>query len=397
MDFSERLEILGKQAVDELESNILEFWSEKMYDERNGGYLGSVNFDNQPDFNAAKGGILNARILWTFSSAELFLKNGKYRPFADRAFQYIEEFFVDKEYGGLYWLVSPEGKPLDLRKQVYLVAFGIYSYSEYYKLSADRNALKRAIEFFHLVEDHSRDRLLGGYIEALDWQWKPIGDMRLSDKDLNAPKTMNTHLHILEAYTNLYRVWPDELLGKALEDLVRIFLDKFVAGGNTLKLFFDPEWNSLKNTTSFGHDIEFTWLLTESAHVLGKTSLIRECGETAVRIAGSVAENGMDGDGGIMYEYDHDTGDLHTDKHWWPQSEALVGYLNAWKISGDPIFIEHALKSWEFIRQHVIDHENGEWHNELTRDRKVIPGLEKAGFWKCPYHNSRAMMEVARM
>jgi cellobiose epimerase len=377
-----------------LEQDILKFWLNKTVDQENGGFYGYVGSENMPDPYANKGVILNTRILWSFSAVNSIIPDEKYRKHARRAYEYIINHFADKKHGGVFWELDYTGKPVNSRKQIYAQSFAIYSFSEYFRITGDSKVLDQAIEIYHLIEKYSLDRTEGGYKEAFREDWTEIGDFRLSEKDLNAPKTMNTHLHILEAYTSLYRIWPDRELKTSLRNLILLFIKKFIDNRGHLVLFFSNSWEQIGDFCSYGHDIEFSWLLTEAAHALGEKDLVTITEEKAVRIADMILKEGADSDGGLMNEYHYSKNELDGDKHWWIQAEAMVGYYNAFQITGNEKYLDSLLKQWEFIEKHIIDHNNGEWFWKTDRAGKVYPGDEKAGFWKCPYHNTRAIIEL---
>lgn len=384
-----------KAAVtDELHS-ILAYWEKYTVDQQYGGFFGSVNTDNIPDLTAPKGVVLNSRILWTFSTACLHTRNANYLTLATRAFEYILDHFIDREHGGVFWSVTHEGKIQEDRKQIYGLAFCIYGLSAYYKLTNNQRALETAIQLFELVEQYSLDKQKGGYIEALTRDWKPLQDLRLSEKDDNEKKTMNTHLHIIEAYASLYIVWPDKKLKEKIINLLVIF-DNYIINKESyhLNLFMDDDWTVKSTLQSYGHDIEAAWLLQECAEATGSDTYIRYFRELGVKIAYAVAE-GLDTDGGLWYEYEPVTDHLVKEKHSWPQAEAMVGFFNAWQMSGEKEYLDHSIKSWEFIRNHIKDQEKGEWFWGVYADYRVMQ-KDKAGFWKCPYHSSRACMEIMK-
>jgi mannobiose 2-epimerase len=315
---------------------------------------------------------------------------------ANRAYGYIMDHFLDPEHGGVYWEVDHKGQVKSSRKQIYALAFSIYALSEYHMAFDKSEALDRAISLFRDIETHALDRNHKGYAEALSRTWEPVEDMRLSEKDNNESKTMNTHLHLLEAYGNLYRNWKDPELKKALETLIRLFLDKFLDRDTfRLHLFFDEVWNLKSSLISYGHDIECSWLLYEAAEILGDPGLIKQTGEVAVQMA-LANVSGVDADGGLFYEYFPEEDKLDTDKHWWPQAEALVGYFNAFQLTGDEQFLERTYQSWEFIFNYITDWMYDEWYWSVDREGLPQTEKEKAGFWKCPYHNGRACMELIR-
>jgi mannobiose 2-epimerase len=243
---------------------------------------------------------------------------------------------------------------------------------------------------FELIEQYSFDPVYNGYLEAFDRDWRLLEDLRLSEKDANEKKTMNTHLHVLEAYTNLYRCWPDDKLRKQLRNLIIVFRDKIINNDLHFRLFFDEQWNSKSNEISYGHDIEGSWLLYEAAEVLDDHDLLKEIKHLSVAMVDVAIRQGLDDDGGLMNEA-HDA-----DKHWWPQAEALVGLVNAWQLTSRSEYLDLTSQVWSFIKTRMIDRKHGEWYWRVDRDGNVNFSEDKAGPWKCPYHNGRAMLELLR-
>lgn len=386
--------MLNKQeAIREVKENILQFW-QNMADEENGGFYGEADFYGKPDKAAAKGCILNSRILWTFSAAYRIFGDDAYKTCAQRARDYLSSAFLDTTNGGLYWLVDHAGKALDTRKQFYNIAFGIYALSEHYLATGDRSSLELAMSLFYATERYGLDPAAGGYIEACNREWRSIDDFRLSGKDLNCPKSMNTNLHILEAYTNLSRAGGDERVRKALEALLHITLDKIVNRDWHFELFFDMSWNSLTKDISYGHDIEGSWLLYEAVLAVGGEALISKVKQTALAIAEVIYTTAIDSKNGGLLSGCDAAGHNHAKKEWWPQAEAVVGFYNAYELSGDRKYFSAADSIWSYIQKHFVDHTHGEWHNELNPDNTPDTAMPKAGFWKCPYHNARACLEV---
>ncbi len=383
---------LKQQLRKELTDNILPFWSEKITDNGNGGFYGQIKGDGQLVPEADKGGILNARILWSFSSAYLQEKNPLYLEMANRAKDFILKHFFDPEFGGTYWTISFDGKPVDTKKQIYSQAFFIYAFTEHYRASGDESSLRTAVGLFRLIENHSFDCEMNGYFEAYSRDWKLLEDLRLSEKDENEKKTMNTHLHILEAYTNLYRVWKDATLGQQLGNLILIFTEKIVNQKTFhLDLFFDENWNTKSTIVSYGHDIEASWLIDEAARVLGDQELLADVQKACIKIAEAACE-GLQPDGSLVYELDR--GHLDTDRHWWVNAEGVVGFLNAFELTGNQEWLEKSLNCWKYIQENLIDTENGEWFWSISEDGTINRDGDKAGFWKCPYHNSRMCLEI---
>lgn len=384
---------LKTEVRDELIHNILPFWSEKMTDQENGGFYGQIKGNGQLVPEADKGGILNARILWSFSSAYIQEKNPLYLEMANRAKTYVLKHFFDPEFGGTYWTISFDGKPVDTKKQIYSQAFFIYAFTEHYRASGDESSLQTAIELFRMIELRSFDSELNGYFEAYSRDWVLLQDLRLSEKDENEKKTMNTHLHILEAYTNLFRVWKDDQLKAKLRNLIIIFIKKIVnPATNHLDLFFDECWTTKSTIVSYGHDIEASWLIDEAARVLDDADLLAKVQQICIKVAEAACNDGLRADGSMVYELDK--GHLETDRHWWVQSEAVVGFLNAFELTHDQEWLLKAERCWKYISENLIDQAGGEWFWSISEAGIPNRTGDKAGFWKCPYHNSRMCLEV---
>jgi cellobiose epimerase len=374
--------------------SILHYWMEHTIDSK-GGFYGRIHADNRVEPGAPKGSVLNARILWTFSAAQRLYPEEGYLQTATRAYQYIRTHFIDREQGGVYWSVDASGRPLDTKKQVYALAFTIYGLTEYYAATGQVEALEEAIRLYRDIEIHSFDPVRGGYLEAFSKDWGPAGDVRLSAKDVNEKKTMNTHLHILEAYTNLYRVWPDARLSEQLHSLIGDFPRHMIdPATHHLVLFLDEDWNRRSETISFGHDIEASWLLLEAAEAIG-TPLLETLQNTSLKMVDAACE-GLAPDGSLYYEYEPSDGHWRKEKHWWVQAEAMVGLVNAWQLSGDISYRERFERVWAYTDRWVIDHRGGEWIWGLNADNTPMEGEDKVGIWKCPYHNGRALMELLR-
>jgi len=376
--------------------NILDYWITHTPDAVNGGFYGKIDNDNQVSPDAPKGSVLNARILWSFAAACNLNPEQRYLDMADRGYQYIARHFVDNNYGGVYWTVDAQGNPLDTKKQIYAIAFTIYAFSEYFMACGQDVVKDHAVDLYRDLVKYSHDTERGGYYEAFSCDWQPIADLRLSDKDANEKKTMNTHLHVLEAFTNLYRIWPDEELRQRILDLLVDFTTHIVdPETSNLKLFFDEDWNSKSPVISYGHDIEAAWLLLEAAEVLEDEVWIDKLKTLAVKMAG-VTVQGLDADGALCYERDPLSGHFNQEKHWWVQAEAMVGFYNAWQISGDLKFLSIFEGLWSFTKRDIIDHKNGEWYWGIQKNGNLMPGEDKVGLWKCPYHNSRACIELIK-
>ena len=390
---------LATQLKSELTKNILPYWMGRVPDP-DGGMYGRITGDDIVDPSAPIGNIMTARVLWTFASAyRLFKDSGdpasakQYLEMAVMARNLIINRFYDPEFGGTYWSLNPDQTPLDTKKQIYAIAFTIYGLAELNRATGDGKALEYAIKMFNSIEEHSFDAVRGGYFEAFTREWAEIEDMRLSDKDANESKTMNTHLHVLEAYTCLYRVWKNPLLEERLRELISVFEQHIIGSDGHLKLFFDNDWNCGYETVSYGHDIEASWLLHEAALVLGDAEVLERVEALVPRIAEAAGE-GFTHEGGMIYEKHGPEGHADGDRHWWVQAETVVGYFNLWDHFGSQEGLEKALTCWEFIKGNLVDKEKGEWFWSIREDGSVNIEDDKAGFWKCPYHNGRMCMEI---
>ena len=384
-----------KEMQDVLTGNILPFWINNMVDRENGGFYGRIDGHGNLHAEAEKGGILNGRILWTFSAAYRVLGKPEYLEMATRAKDYIIAHFIDREYGGTYWSLDYKGNPKDTKKQFYAIGFMIYGLSEYVRATGDKEALDYAIKLFECIEEHSLDVIYNGYIEACTREWGEIADMRLSDLDANYPKSQNTHLHIIEPYANLYRVWKDERLEKALRNMINIFTDKILnPETNHLDLFFENDWTrGAGHLESYGHDIECSWLMHEAAIVLGDAEVLKKV-EEIVPLVAKASEKGLNPDGSMIHEANLDTGHVDDDLHWWVQAEAVVGFYNIYQHFGDESALDKSLQCWQYIKDNLIDYEGGEWYWSRRPDGTLNLDDDKAGFWKCPYHNGRMCLEI---
>jgi cellobiose epimerase len=391
-----KLYTLKEELSSHLKEKILPFWMDRMIDNEHGGFYGWIDNNGQVRKNSAKSAVMNTRILWTFSAAYKMFGDKKYLEMAERSYNYLVDHFVDRDNGGIYWMLDYKGKPLESKKQIYAEAFAIYSLSEYFKASGDKTALIMAKDIFRLIEKYSFDPELNGYFEAYSRDWKMLEDFRLSDKDINEKKTTNTHLHILEAYSNLLSVSRNKLLKWKLVNLIDLFINRIINPVNHhLIMFFDEYWNPRSEKVSYGHDIETSWLLTEAAETTGSQLLSEKCRLSSNKMAEAILKNGTAGDGSIYNEVKEDDM-LDDDRHWWPQAEGMVGFLNAYQHTGDEIYVEAVIKLWEFIKRFLIHPELGEWYFRVNNKYVPAPDEEFAGPWKGPYHNGRMCMEVIR-
>ncbi|HEX3008652.1 MAG TPA: AGE family epimerase/isomerase [Bacteroidales bacterium] len=386
---------LKSELTTELERNVLPYWTKFTFDNVNGGFYGRINNDNIVDITANKGSILNARILWTFSAAYNMLKYPDYLKTATRAYRYFQDHFIDKTYGGVYWMLDYTGKPVDTRKQIYALAFAIYGLSEYYKSSGNKESLNTAISIYNIIEEKAFDPGYKGYFEAYQRDWSLIDDQRLSEKDMNVEKTMNTHLHVLEAYSTLYDVWKDTGLRNKIEHLIEVFL-KHIINNETghFNMFMEADWKVVSGKLSYGHDVEGAWLLHEAAVKINNNAILEEVKRVAVKMT-NAALLGVDPMGGLYADFIPDMGN-ETEREWWTLAEGVVGCVDAFEITNDSKYLDAAFGFWDFIKKYQIDRRYGEWFYRVDEEAKPILSYDKVGQWKCPYHNSRMCMEIMR-
>ncbi|MBN2149210.1 MAG: AGE family epimerase/isomerase [Anaerolineales bacterium] len=377
----------------ELTHNILAFWAQNTPDYANGGFYGALTNDLQINNSVERSAVLCARILWTFSYAYREFREDVYLKTANHAYAYLTQKFWDAVNGGVYWALDAQGHPVIDRKHTYAQAFAIYGLAEYYRATGSVESLELAKQLFRLIEKHTFDAEFGGNLECRSRTWEALGDMRLSPKDMNCAKSMNTLLHLMEAYTNLLRAWDDVELKARQSGLIQAVL-KHVVDNKTchLKLFFDSHWQPLSNEISYGHDIEASWLLVEAAEVSNEPALLEQTRELAAKMAQAVYAEGRNADGSVTYERHGEA--IVKERHWWVQAEAVVGFYNAYQISHQPHFAQAAADCWEYIYARFVDRENGDWFKILDPEGKPLTTHYKIGPWECPYHHGRMCLEM---
>ena len=392
----DELNRFSQRVSDQLFGHLLPFWCGPALDHEQGGWMGCLTNDLKPDRKQPKGLIVNARILWAFSAAHRARPDALLRQMADRAFDYVMNRFWDAQRGGAYWRLDDTGRVLDDSKKIYGQAFYIYALAEYHRAFKVPLALARAMDLFDLIERHAHDPKFGGYLEVRQRDWSEAeADARLSDKDMNEKKSMNNHLHVLEACTNLYRVWKVPRVEQRLRELLQLF-EQRILDARTLHLqhFFDEQWRVRSDTYTFGHDIEATWLLCEAAEVLGDAGQLRRVQDLARRMAETVLREGIDAaDGALQYEGKGGK-IIDAGKECWPQAEAVIGFLNAFQLSGEERYFQASRRAYDFIEQKLVDRVHGEWFWRITPEGRVDATLPKVSEWKGPYHGSRMCLET---
>ena len=386
---------LRKSIEQELQGNLLPFWRERSLDHARGGFIAEMNNDGALREEAPKGLILNARLLWTFSALFRELGDERDQELARRAYDYLEHYFRDPDYGGYVWRVDPDGQSLDVTKRVYGQAFCVYALSEYHRATGDANALRSAAETCNFIERYAHDASFGGYVEVLGADWSPVEDMRLGEKDMNVAKSMNTHLHILEAYTTLHGVWPNPVVAGRLRELIRLFEERMLTPSGHFDLFFDEQWKVRSDSYRYGHDIEGAWLLREAAAALGDKELEAQVGKRAVAVASAVLREGLDPEGGLVTE-GRDGKVIDASREWWPQAEAMVGFWHACRLTKDAKYAEAVARLWAFIEKRIVDRVHGEWFWRVRADGSVNEREPKVSEWKDPYHAVRMCLEMMR-
>ncbi len=380
------------EIKEHLTKNIIPFWR-GLKDEEYGGFYGYMGYALGLDKKAVKGCILNSRILWFFSNAYLVLKEEELLADAGHAFRFLKDYCVDKENGGVYWSLAFDGKPEDTTKHTYNQAFAIYALSSYYDASGDEEALSLAWELYEIIESRCKDEY--GYLEAFNVRFEPEDNDKLSENGVMAEKTMNTLLHVFEAYTELYRVTGEEKVADKLRYMMDLIADKvYNKEAGRQEVFFDRTWNSLIDLYSYGHDIETAWLVDRGLEVLDDKAYTEKLSPITRTITENIYKRAYI-DHSLVNEAEN--GVVDTTRVWWVQAEAVVGFLNGYqKAPEHREYLEAAKDIWDYIKTCVVDKRNGsEWFWSVDRDRKPIekPIVEP---WKCPYHNGRMCFEVIK-
>ena len=393
---------LKNEVRTELMQRIVPFWM-KLRDDEHGGYYGYMDFDLNVDKTYEKGCILNSRILWFFANAYLVSKDEKLLKEADHAYQFMRDCCEDKENGGVFWSVTYDGKVSDSTKHTYNQAFAIYALSTYYDASGCTEALEFARKLFHIIETTCMDSF--GYLESFTGDWKPEDNDKLSENGLLADKTMNTLLHVLEAYTELYRVAPEKEVGAALRKILVAFKDQvYNPKTKRLEVFFDTKMDTISDLYSYGHDIEASWLLDRACDVLGKEELTEQTKQYTTVIASEVYKEALDhgnetgrASGETAMNNECFKGEVDTTRVWWVQAEAMVGFYNCYQKTGEEQYKKISEDLWEYIKKYIIDKREGsEWFWDLDRAGEPASRKPIVEPWICPYHNGRACMEMMR-
>lgn len=380
--------MLTEEIRNHLENKILPFWK-NLKDDAFGGYYGWMDEDLRLNRKADKGCILNSRILWFFSSTAALLNDKELTAYADHAYDFLARF-EDSENSGVYWSVTYDGKPADTTKHTYCQAFAIYGLAAYCRLTGKKEALEKAKSLVRVIEEKCRDK--GGYLEALKADFSPESNEKLSENGVMASRTMNTLLHVIEAYAELYRVWPDESLKMAATAALKQCLNTvYNPLKHRLEVFFDRDFHPLLDMQSYGHDIESSWLIWDAAETFLSEEEREPWKAMCLDLLCSATDRAFT-DHGLHYEIV--AGEVNKTRAWWPQAEAMLGFEFGWRMTRDSHWLERLKTQWQYIRQVVVDpRETSEWFNELREDGSSIgkPIVEE---WKCPYHNGRMCLRL---
>ena len=384
----------AKTFQNHLEEQLIPFWN-RMEDVEKGGFFGYADAEGIPDRSSNKSCILNSRILWFYAASYNLLQKPELLEKADHAFLFLKNYFYDSRYEGVFWSVQSDGMPLDTTKHTYNMAFAIYALSEYYVASKEKEALHLAYSLYHTIENKCRDE--NGYFEAFNREFIPVGNEKLSENGVNAQRTMNTLLHSMEAYTELYRADRFYQVGDSIREILRIFKSRIYNENEEIcEVFFDKEYQSLIHLESYGHDIEASWLIQRACEVLADKAYYEEMLPMIEGLAQGAYNNGLDKQKHAMND-ECENGTVNAKKVWWIQAEAVTGFYNAYQMQPQKTFYRTVSEQiWSYIQKYVIDKETGEWIEDITPDNRIQPGQALVHPWKCPYHNGRMCIEMIR-
>jgi mannobiose 2-epimerase len=378
-----------------LNNSIVKFYLPNCVDQVNGGYLESLR-DGKFAPTGEKFLTMQGRQLWFFSTlAQEGIERDAALAAAKSGFEFLERFMRDPEHGGYFSKVSDAGKPIDTRKHVYLNAFALYGLVGYFRATKDESALKSAQAFFRILESKAHDSAHGGYNEFFYEDWKPIRDVKESGY-IGAidTKTYNTHLHVLEALAELYRVWPDPLVARRLGEAILI-------NTNTVRHpdYFcnidgwSPDWKMIQSPqnlrASYGHDVECAWLTMDAARTLNfSPRLLRPWAEALV---GYSLKYGYDREhGGFYYTGPLGKSAEDTRKEWWVEAEALVSMLEMYKLTGKREYYDVFCQTLDFVEKHQMAAE-GNWWASRKADGSPLSD-QRSSPWHGAYHNGRSMI-----
>jgi mannobiose 2-epimerase len=377
-----------------LQQNILKFWIDHAIDRESGGMIGWLDRQGNPIPPGTKSLVQQARVVWTFSAAYERIPQPEYKEAATHTLKFLREKMWDAKHGGFYWLVDRDGHVVDDQKHLYGESFAIYALAEYARAFNDADARREALSLFQLIDQKAHDITNGGYFEAFstDWNLQIKNQMAI---DLPGRKSMNTHIHLLESLTTLYKTTGNRQVRSRLEELLDICMNKILdPRQGYLRLYFNNDWKPAENSdiSSYGHEIELSWLITESAEALGRSEFPSVKRATLALVTHALRDGFNRDSGGLYYEGPAQGPAKDKKMSWWVEAETLVGLLNAYQLTGQQEYRRRFEQQADYVLTHFVDSEYGEWFNQIEPDGKITGN--KADAWKGPYHAGRACLEV---
>ena len=401
---------LKEQMEHNLETNILPFWREYMMDNVHGGFYGRVDAQRKPDLQSPKSVVLNCRILWTFCRTYALWGKDTDKMIADRAFDYICRYFWDETYKGVYWMVTGKGEVAEPEKRTYGQAFFLYSMAEYYRVFGNRRALELAMETFSLIERYL-NLPGGGYRDSASRDWQKDDWVNFWVKNRTGALTLlNSNMHLFEAILTLAQVTKDPSVLQSLKQQLLFLLDTAMdwkCGHMKAAMAFDG--SRLDGEINFGHDCECSYLIMEAAELLQEEKLLQKAEKAVETIINHVLGEGLDPQsGGMYYLADTQKPQVNRSKIWWVQAEGITAFIDRYQRTAKKIYLDAAVSIWNYVQTYMVNTEFGDWFSvgaepEISSSGQqeedisvVFTNDEMAGKGKCPYHNSRACLEIIK-
>ncbi len=372
-----------KNEVTKTLEEVLKFWSTKVIDKENGGFYGALDFYGNPLPENTKGIILNARLLWSFAKASNYLETDTYTFVINKVYEYLKSFFKDKTYGGIYWEVSYKGELLNSEKKSIAQAYTLLALSETYIFSKKEEIKNWSINLYEFIEANFYNTESNYYYDSLTRELGVLG---------SESKSLGTHLHILEAYTSLYKTYKNEKLKERIENLLTILTEKFLHNDEFCELNFDANWNSLTQLISLGHNVEVPCILLDACKQI-KTEQYTSFLKDKLKSYSKEIIHLVEVAGGV-YQFKDVKSDQYTKEfQWWMQTESIIAFKELYKLTPKEKYLQSINNIWSLVKNDFIDRENGEWHEKLDANKKPIL-LNKVDMWKSPYHIIRMCVNI---
>ena len=373
----QQLTSMKQQLLDEL-GHVLHIWEDRSWDAQRRIWR-TMGCDNRPLASGRRSGVLISRVLWACSAAKNLTGDAHYAQLAQTAYEDLCANYLDKEFGGVYNDLNADGSVLDDRKVSYNQSYAIYALSEYYRATGCEEALAKAMDIYALIEHSAWDAVRGGYHTVCDRVWRVQPDSF----------TMDTHLHLMEAYTNLHKAKADPAVARSLRQCVEALRSRFLRPSGALYQNLQLTWEPTADTSDrFGDEGECVWMMAEAAAQLGDEAYTAQVMEAVRAMADNIVAVGYDKDHGGVYDRLNADGSMSTDKLWWEESEAATGLLYAYALFGEERFARGALGIWDFMRTYFLNADD-EWNWKTRADGSFIPITDPASPLKCPYHSAR--------